>query len=63
VVEVTVDQNGQVVKATSGVKGTTTTDKILHQAAEKAAKKATFNVNKDAPPQQVGTITYNFILQ
>lgn len=63
VVEVTVDQNGNVIKATAGVKGTTTTDKLLHQAAEKAALKATFDVNKDAPPQQVGTITYVFELQ
>ncbi len=63
VVEVTVDQNGNVIKATSGGKGTTTSDRTLHQAAEKAALKATFDVNKNAPPQQVGTITYIFILQ
>ncbi|MGD9993233.1 MAG: energy transducer TonB [Salinivirgaceae bacterium] len=63
VVEVTVDQNGNVLKAKAGAKGTTTTDKLLHQAAEKAALKASFDVNKDAPPQQVGTITYHFVLQ
>ncbi len=63
VVEVTVDQDGNVIKATPGGKGTTTSDRTLHQAAEKAALKATFDVNKNAPPQQVGTITYFFILQ
>ncbi len=63
VVEVTVDQNGNVLKVKAGAKGTTTTDKLLQQAAEKAALKAKFDVNKDAPPQQVGTITYHFVLQ
>jgi TonB family protein len=63
VVEVTVDQNGNVIKAKAGAKGTTTSDTRLNQAAEKAALKATFDVNKDAPPQQVGTITYFFVLQ
>lgn len=63
VVEVTVDQNGNVVKAVPGVKGTTTSDKLLYQAAEKAAIKAKFDVNQNAPPQQVGTITYIFRLQ
>ncbi|MBI9068907.1 MAG: TonB family protein [Salinivirgaceae bacterium] len=63
VVEVTVNQNGNVVSARSGVKGTTTSNKILYEAAQKAALKAVFDVNKDAPALQKGTITYIFMLQ
>lgn len=63
VVEVRVDQNGNVLSARPGVKGSTTSDKQLHEAAKKAALKAKFNVEKDAPAQQIGTITYSFILQ
>ncbi len=63
VVEIKVDQNGNVISARAGVKGTTTSDKKLQQAAYQAAMKATFNVDKSAPAQQVGTITYHFVLQ
>lgn len=60
VVEVTVDQDGRVIKARSGVKGTTISDEELWKAAKQAALKATFNVNKNAPAAQKGTITYLF---
>ncbi len=63
VVEVKVDQNGNVISARAGVKGTTTSDKQLHQSAYNAAMKARFDINKDAPAQQIGTITYHFMLQ
>lgn len=63
VVEVTVDQNGNVVSARPGVKGTTTTNKTLVDAAKVAALKAKFDVKKDAPALQTGTITYHFMLQ
>jgi TonB family protein len=63
VVEVTVDRNGNVTKATGGVKGSTTNDIDLVKAAERAALQAKFNVKSDAPAEQRGTITYVFRLQ
>lgn len=62
VVEVTVDRNGKVTKATGGVKGSTTTDVDLVKAAERAALLAKFNTKPDAPAEQIGTITYVFKL-
>ncbi|MDR3246150.1 MAG: TonB family protein [Prevotellaceae bacterium] len=62
VVEVTVNQDGKVTKATAIGKGTTVTDSKLWKAAEEAALKAKFNVKKDAPISQLGTITYEFRL-
>ncbi len=63
VVEVTVDRNGKVTKATPGVKGSTTLDENLYRAARKAATAARFDKNPDAPAFQKGTITYHFLLQ
>lgn len=63
VVRVTVNNQGRVTKVIAGVKGTTILDKRLWKAAEKAAWNAKFNVKVDAPPAQIGTITYIFKLQ
>ncbi|HUX53304.1 MAG TPA: TonB family protein [Williamwhitmania sp.] len=63
VVEITVDRNGNVVKASPTIKGSTVQDEKLFEAAKDAALKAKFNVKQDAPPYQTGTITYNFRLQ
>lgn len=63
VVEVTVDRNGYVTKARGGIRGSTSTDSNLIEAAEKAARRARFNVSKEAPASQIGTITYIFKLQ
>jgi TonB family protein len=63
VVEVTVNQEGKVTKARAIGKGTTVQDTKLWRAAEEAAMKARFNVKKDAPISQVGTITYIFSLR
>lgn len=63
VVEVTVDQDGNVVKANPGIKGSTILDATLLNAAQKAALKAKFDVKHNAPTYQKGTITYHFILQ
>ncbi|MDR2425286.1 MAG: TonB family protein [Prevotellaceae bacterium] len=62
VVAITVDQNGNVTKASATSKGTTVSDTKLWRAAEEAAKKAKFNVKQDAPIYQTGTITYVFKL-
>ena len=63
VVEVTVDKNGKVTKATPGVKGSTTLDENLLKAAQKAALGASFDKKPDAAAFQKGTITYHFVLQ
>ncbi|HDP54092.1 MAG TPA: TonB family protein [Bacteroidetes bacterium] len=63
VVEVTVDRNGNVTAVRGGVKGSTTYDTDLINAAEKAARRARFNLSPDAPAYQTGTITYVFTLQ
>ncbi|HZL09626.1 MAG TPA: cell envelope integrity protein TolA [Prolixibacteraceae bacterium] len=62
VVQVTVDKNGAVKKAESGVKGSNTADPDLIVAAKKAALQARFNVDENAPAFQIGTITYHFVL-
>ena len=63
VVQVKVDQYGNVTEAIPGVEGTTVTDKGLWNAARAAAMKAHFNMSADAPVLQTGTITYKFKLQ
>lgn len=61
VVQITVNRQGQVIRATAGARGTTTTDRTLHRLAEEAARRARFDLKADAPEEQIGTITYNFI--
>jgi TonB family protein len=63
VVSITVDRQGRVTRATAGARGTTTTDPTLWRLAEDAARRARFDVQLDAPEEQTGTITYNFIRQ
>jgi colicin import membrane protein len=62
VVEVNVDKYGNVTKAVAGVKGSTSLDAYLLEAARKAALATRFNQNLDAPAFQTGTITYHFVL-
>ena len=62
VVEITVDRNGKVVNARPGMPGSTTSNSVLFEAARKAALKAVFNADKNAPAYQRGTITYHFQL-
>ncbi len=61
VVQITVNRQGQVIRATAGARGTTTTDRTLQWQAEQAARRARFDLKADAPEEQTGTITYNFI--
>jgi hypothetical protein len=61
VVDVWVDQQGNVTKAVAGAKGTTTSNPSLWRKAQQAALSAKFSVNLNAPEEQRGTITYNFI--
>ena len=63
VVEIFVDRNGVITKATAGIKGSTLLSKKYLDAAYSAAFKAKFDPNPDAKELQRGTITYNFIFQ
>ena len=60
VVQIKVNQYGEVTDAIPGIEGTTVTDKNLWTAARNAALKAHFNQKADAPAAQLGTITYIF---
>ncbi|MCK9613399.1 MAG: energy transducer TonB [Bacteroidales bacterium] len=61
VVTIWVDKNGNVTKAQAGARGTTTTSLYLRKIAEDAARKSKFDAKANAPEEQQGTITYNFI--
>jgi len=62
VVQIEVNQSGQVTKATPGVKGTTNSAACLLDPARRAALATRFNSDPKAPSRQVGTIVYNFQL-
>ena len=63
VVDIWVDNYGNVTKAIAGAQGTTVTNQSLWAAARAAAMKAHFNQSADAPALQQGTITYIFKLK
>lgn len=63
VVDIWVDQYGNVQKAVAGGSGTTLTDAAVWTAARTAALKAHFSMSPDAPALQQGTITYVFKLR
>ena len=63
VVDIWVDNYGNVVKAVPGGDGTTVMDKTLIAAARKAALETHFNMSAEAPAMQQGTITYYFNLK
>ncbi len=61
VVQIWVDPDGNVVKASIKSKGTTVIDPALRKIALKAAKKSVFQRDPTAPAEQRGEITYKFI--
>lgn len=63
VVEIIVDQNGNVIRAKPGIRGSTTASSCLYDKAREAALRTKFNANADAPEEQKGTIVYNFSLK
>jgi len=63
VVKIVVDREGKVLAAIPGVKGSTTADSALLNAAKQAALNTKFDKNTTAPAKQQGTITYHFILK
>ncbi len=59
-VKIEVNRNGKVIKATPGVKGSTSQEQCLMEPAYKAAMETTFNPDPDAKEVQVGIIVYRF---
>ncbi|MGM0635082.1 MAG: energy transducer TonB [Bacteroidota bacterium] len=62
VVRIEVNQNGEVIRAKAGVRGTTNSSRCLLEPAERAARETNFNNDTNAPSRQVGYITYEFRL-
>ncbi len=62
VVRITVNKNGEVIKAEPGAKGSTNTAPCLLKPAKEAALKTKWNSDNNAPTFQVGTIIYKFSL-
>lgn len=62
VVQIAVDQNGKVISAIPGVKGTTNTAKCLLDQAKIAAINTKWQSDDAAPSTQIGKIIYNFKL-
>ncbi|MCH3884605.1 energy transducer TonB [Tenacibaculum aquimarinum] len=62
VVSIEVDNNGRVIKAIPGVKGSTNTAPCLLKPAKEAALKTKWNADGNAPIKQKGTIIYKFSL-
>ncbi len=60
VVEIRVDQYGQVTSAKAGARGTTLSDADLWEKCETAALGSRFNTLSSAPELQIGTIVFNF---
>lgn len=62
VVKIIVDRSGKVVSATPGVQGTTNNDPCLLEPAKATALLHRWNVDSEAPSQQVGFVVVNFKL-
>ena len=62
VVSIEVDKKGKVIRAVSGVKGTTNSANCLLKPAREAALKTTWNADPNSPSKQKGTIIYKFSL-
>ncbi|WP_303588554.1 energy transducer TonB [Arenibacter palladensis] len=62
VVKIVVDRNGKVVSATPGVRGTTNTHPCLLEPAKKTAFMHQWNLDSNAPSQQVGFVVVNYKL-
>ncbi|PIF00434.1 MAG: energy transducer TonB [Maribacter sp.] len=62
VVKIVVDRTGKVISATPGVKGTTNNAPCLLEPAKKTAFKHKWNLDSNAPSQQIGFVVVNFKL-
>lgn len=63
VVDIIVDRQGNVILATPGGRGSTTTSGNLLKKAKEAALKAKFSANPSGPEEQKGSIIYIFVLE
>lgn len=63
VVEIIVDEKGNVVKATPGQRGSTTQNAKLYAKARGAAKEAKFSPSPEGIKEQRGTYTFVFTLE
>lgn len=63
VVEIIVDENGKVIKASPGQRGSTTTSSNLYAKARQAALTAKFNASPEGAKEQRGTYTFVFTLE
>lgn len=63
VVEIIVDENGKVTKATPGGRNSTTTSARLYAKARGAAMEAKFSPSPDGAKEQRGTYTFVFTLE
>jgi len=62
VVRIVVDRNGKVISAEPGVRGTTNNNPCLLEPAKKTAFMHRWNLDSNAPSQQVGFVVVNFKL-
>jgi hypothetical protein len=60
VVNVSINKYGNVIKATPGAPGSTTSDEYLYTKAKQGAESAIFNNVPTAPLEQTGYITISF---
>ena len=63
IVEIIVDENGNVKDAIAGKRGSTTTSAHLYALARQAAKQIKFNSSPDGTKEQHGTYTFVFTLE
>ena len=62
VVKIVVDRSGKVISATPGVRGTTNNNPCLLEPARKPAFMHKWNLDSNAPSQQIGFVVVNFKL-
>ena len=62
VVRIVVGRNGRVIQATPGVKGTTNNAPCLLKPAKETAQLHRWNLDSDAPAEQIGFVVVNFKL-
>ena len=62
VVDIWVNRAGKVVRAEVATKGTTLINPSMREKAKQAALLSSFASDPDAPEEQHGTITYNFVI-
>lgn len=62
VVRIWVNRYGKVIRCVAGVQGSTTMDENLVEMARQAALKSEFEPKESAPEEQIGTISYKFLI-